>query len=463
MMSSLSTPLAVFSAPPPISSSLVIWYIVGIVIFVILNAIYVAAEFALLKVRVSQVEALMETKPKKAKKILAALGNLNSYLSACQLGITIASLVLGALGEPFVLMLIWEPLSAVLGDYPQAMRIVSLVLATGAFAAVHVVIGEQVPKVLAIRKPVETSEKLINFLYYFYLIFGWAVNVLNNVSNWILLKIFKVEPAGHAEVHSAEEIAQFVQLSEEHDEVTKTEREILINALELNDVLVKDVMTNRRDVIVLDADESIERTIEIAAETKHTRFPLVKGHFDNAIGLIHIKDFFKIINDDQPDLMSIKRPLKVVPETMPLDVLLKFFQKEHEQLALVVDEHGDSSGLVFMDNVIEELVGDIQDEFDNETSAFTRVNDNEFVVEGSLTLNELSDHEPNLNVVSSDITTVGGYITKVCGSIPAVGEAIEMEGYEARVTSTDGRRVGQVHFKKIEARSEEETAELIES
>ncbi|MGJ8654883.1 MAG: hemolysin family protein [Akkermansiaceae bacterium] len=439
-------------------------YVLGVILFVALNAIFVAVEFALLKIRLSQAESLVEEHPKKAARIVAALGNLNSYLSACQLGITIASLILGRLGEPFVMKLVGPIMHSLPWDLSdQFMHTVSWLLATLSFSAVHVVIGEQVPKVLAIRKPTETCLRYINFLHFFYVIFGKAVNMLNSISNWILLKMFKVEPAGHEEVHSAEEIAQLVEMSEKHDEVTETEREILINALELNDVLVKDVMTNRRDVIVLDADDSIERTIEIAAETKHTRFPLVKGHFDNTIGLIHIKDFFKIINDDQPDLMSIKRTLKVVPETMPLDVLLKFFQKEHEQLALVVDEHGDSSGLVFMDNVIEELVGDIQDEFDNETSAFTRVNDSEFVVEGSLTLNELSDHEPNLNIVSSDVTTVGGYITKECGSIPAVGEAIEMEGYEARVTSTDGRRVGQVHFTKLvpELEGEEELAEVI--
>ena len=445
-----------FSSPPTdLTWSLVVWYLIGITLFVVLNAIYVAAEFALLKVRISQVESIIQEYPKKGRRILIALGNLNGYLSACQLGITIASLALGALGEPFVAMIIQKPLEALMGDHPGAMRIVSYLIATGTFAAVHVVIGEQVPKVLAIRKPIETSLKFINFLHFFYWAFGWAVNVLNNVSNWILLKIFKVEPAGHEEVHSAEEIAQFVEQSEKHDHVTETEREILINALELNDVLVKDVMTPRSEVIVMDVDDSIEKSIEVAVQTQHTRFPLVKGHLDNTIGLVHIKDLFTIINDDQPDLMNIKRKLKVVPETMPLDVLLKFFQSEHEHLAMVVDEFGDPAGLVFMDNVIEELVGDIHDEFDDEISSFTRVNENEFVVEGSLTLNELSDHEPNIDLESTDVTTVGGYVTQQMGRIPNVGETLEIEGYEARVTSTDERRVGQVHFCKLDELEEE--------
>jgi CBS domain containing-hemolysin-like protein len=145
----------------------------------------------------------------------------------------------------------------------------------------------------------------------------------------------------------------------------------------------------------------------------------------------------------------VKRELKVVPETMPLDVLLKFFLKEHAHLAMVVDEFGDPAGLVFLDNVIEELVGDIQDEFDQEVSSFTRVNKSEFVVEGSLTLNELSDHEPRIALNSNEVTTVGGYITQQMGRIPEPGEICEVEGFEARVTSTDGRRVTQVHFLKL--------------
>lgn len=234
-----------------------------------------------------------------------------------------------------------------------------------------------------------------------------------------------------------------------HNEVTETEREILINALELNDVYVKDVMTTRSDVVALDVDDSFRKNLDIATQTKHTRFPLVKGHLDNAVGLIHIKDLLRFSHDDQPDLMSVKRELKVVPETMPLDVLLKFFLKEHAHLAMVVDEFGDPAGLVFLDNVIEELVGDIQDEFDQEVSSFSRVNKSEFVVEGSLTLNELSDHEPRIALNSNEVTTVGGYITQQMGRIPEPGEICEVEGFEARVTSTDGRRVSQVHFRKL--------------
>jgi CBS domain containing-hemolysin-like protein len=147
--------------------------------------------------------------------------------------------------------------------------------------------------------------------------------------------------------------------------------------------------------------------------------------------------------------MHIKRDLKIVPDTMPLDSLLQFFLREHAHLAMAVDEFGTPVGIVFLDNVIEELVGDIQDEFDNERSSFTRVNDDEFVIEGSMTLNDLAGHVPTLFVESGEVTTVGGYLTQQLERFPEVGETVEILGYEARVTSTDGRRVGQVHFRKL--------------
>jgi CBS domain containing-hemolysin-like protein len=168
---------------------------------------------------------------------------------------------------------------------------------------------------------------------------------------------------------------------------------------------------------------------------------------------VHIKDFLKLMGDEEPDLMKIKRELKMVPETMPLDTLLTFFLRERAHLAMVVDEFGNPSGLVFLDNVIEELVGDIQDEFDNESSPFTPISDGEFVVEGSISLNELEDHVPELDLQGGEVTTIGGYITQQLGHLPEAGEVVRVEMFEAKVTSSDGRRVGQVHFRRL---SEEE-------
>ncbi|MCW1923335.1 hemolysin family protein [Luteolibacter arcticus] len=438
-----------------------ILYLAGIVFFLLLNAFFVASEFAIVKVRPSQIEAVNKEKPTHSSKTAYhVVSHLDGYLSANQLGITIASLALGFLGEPFVEALVSPllykmnvPVSVdIWGKTFSPIKATSFLLAIASFTFLHVVIGELLPKSIAIRKSLATTLMLAGPLHVFYKSFHWAIRVLNGTANWILKKVFGIDPVAEGEhIHSSDELALLVAESERAEEVTETEREILINALGLNELWVRDVMTPRQEVVVLNADEPFEKALEVARRSKHTRFPLVKGgHLDNAIGLIHIKDVLKLVGTPDPDLMRIKRELKMVPDTMPLDMLLKFFLKERAHLAMAVDEFGTPVGIVFLDNVIEELVGDIQDEFDNEKPESNWINDNEFVIEGSMTLNDLSVMAEELDMDSGEVTTVGGYITQQLGRFPEVGETMEINGWEAKVTSTDGRRVGQIHFRRLE-------------
>ncbi|BCU75775.1 hemolysin family protein [Luteolibacter sp. LG18] len=446
-------------------------YLLGIIFFLLLNAFFVASEFAIVKVRPSQLEMGGKGKPTRSATAQHVVAHLDGYLSATQLGITIASLALGFLGEPFVealvsplLLMMGVPLEfAFIGLTIKPVSWISFILAIGSFTFLHVVLGELLPKSIAIRKAVATTLLLAGPLHVFYKVFRVAIAVLNGTANWMLKHLFRIDPVSESEhVHSADELALLFAESERAQEVTETEREILINALELNELWVRDVMTPRARVVALDADQPFEKALEIAQRSKHTRFPLIKGHLDHAIGLIHIKDLLKLVSQPDPDLMRIKRELKIVPDTMPLDTLLKFFLREHAHLAMVVDEFGTPVGIVFLDNVIEELVGDIQDEFDNERSAFTRINADEFVIEGAMTLNDLSGYVEELYLESGEVTTVGGYITQQLGRFPEPGETIEILGYEAKVTSTDGRRVGQVHFRKLPEPSDEPAAQAEE-
>jgi CBS domain containing-hemolysin-like protein len=425
-------------------------YVSGIILFLILNGLFVAAEFAFVKVRPSQIEAEAKDRSSGARAARKIVEDINPYLSAAQLGITVASLALGALGEPFIEKLVGPPLQQIPWFPPGLVSGLSWVLAIGSFTMLHVVIAEQLPKMIAIRRALATTLFLARPMRLFYKLCSVPIRMLNGASNWLARVICRIEPTNeHDQAHSAQELALLVAESERSQEVTETEREILENALELNEVWVRDIMTHRSEVVVVDADVAFEVTLELVRSSKHTRFPLVKGHLDNAIGFIHVKDLLKLVGEPKPDIMVIKRDLKVVPETMPLDVLLKFFLKEKTSLALVADEFGHASGVVFLDNVIEELVGDIQDEFDNERSAFTRINQDEFVTDGTTTLNELADYEEDLYLESGEVTTVGGYITQQLGRFPEVGEAITIRGHEAKVTSTDGRRVGQIHFRRL--------------
>lgn len=449
------------TAPDPpkemISGGKAMLYIIGIIFFLLLNAFFVASEFAIVKVRLSQLDAESKDDQKRQKIAMHVVSHLDGYLSANQLGITIASLALGFLGEPFIYELV-SPFLWLSGMSVWWIKAISFTIAILSFTFLHVVIGELVPKSVAIRRPVQTTLALAGPLHLFFRIARWGIHFLQGTANWLLITFFRIDPISESEhVHSAEELAILVTHSGKFKEVTETEREILINALELNELWVRDVMTPRTEVVVLDADEPFEKTLAFAIRSKHTRFPLVKGHLDQAIGLIHIKDLFKLINEPDPDLMRIKRDLKIVPDTMPLDKLLKFFLKEHAHLAMAVDEFGTPVGVVFLDNVMEELVGDIQDEFDNEHSSFLQINDDEFVVEGSMSLNDLEGYVAELSLDSGEVTTVGGYFTQQLERFPEVGEKLLILGYEAKITSTDGRRVGQIHFRKL---SEEELAEL---
>jgi CBS domain containing-hemolysin-like protein len=457
-------PLLAASAGPYVfpSAGQSILYLLGILFFLLLNAFFVASEFAIVKVRRSQIETEAREKGGNPELALHVIGHLDSYLSANQLGITISSLALGFLGEPFVSALV-SPVLALTGMPEKGIYWTSLVLAYLCFTFLHVVLGELVPKSVAIRKSLAVTMALVGPLHLFFKGFQWVIAFFNSTANWLLKHVLRIEPVSEgAHIHSAEELAVLVTQSGESQEVTETEREILINALGLNELWVRDVMTPRNKVIVLDADDPFEKTLETAIRSKHTRFPLVKGHIDHAIGLIHIKDLFKLINSPDPDLMRIRRELKVVPDTMPLDTLLKFFLREHAHLAMAVDEFGTPAGIVFLDNIMEELVGDIQDEFDNEGPAFTRINEAEFVVEGAMTLNDLGGHVPELVLESGEVTTVGGYITQQLGRFPQSGETLRILDHEARVTSTDGRRVGQIHFRKLEPEETEPAGEAVD-
>lgn len=439
-----------------LSAGELIWSAAAVLFFVLLNAFFVAAEFAIVKVRSTQLDALIEEGNKRAVTARRALKSLDGYLSATQLGITLASIALGMVGEPYVARVI-QPLMVQLGFTSDAMiSSVSIGVGFGLITFLHVVLGELTPKSLAIRKSLQTSLAVSAPLHVFYIAFRPAIWILNGTANWLLKALFRLEPASESELaHTEEELRHIVAESQKSKEVTETEKDILLNALALNDRCVRDVMTPRNRVVSLDASDTFEGNLKIAIDHKHTRYPLVDGHLDHSLGIIHIKDLIAQMGQPKPDLRKIKRELPMVPEMMPIDKLLRFFLDKHAHFALVVDEYGGTVGVVTLDNVLEEIVGDIQDEFDQETTEFRRINDNEFVVEGTLNLYELAE-QAGLEIESEDVTTIGGYVTHLLGRLPKPGEKVQIEDYDVTVTKADQRRVAQLHFKKIPKRAAED-------
>lgn len=425
------------------------WQAVIVLLIVLLNAFFVAAEFAIVKVRDSQLQAAIEEGVNGAKFAQHVTRNLDAYLSAGQLGITLTSIALGIFGEPFVAVVV-QPLMFKIGVVNETtIRWTSIGIAYAVVTYLHVVLGEQTPKVLAIRKSLATALFIARPLHLFYVLLKPAIFILNVSTNFCLRFLFRIEPVSESELaHSEEELRHIVAESQKSKEVTETEKDILLNALALNDRCVRDVMTPRNQVVSLDADDSFEANLKAAIDAKHTRYPLVEGHLDHSLGMIHIKDLISLVGKPKPDLRNIRRDIPMVPEMMPIDKLLRFFLDKHAHLALAVDEYGGAVGVVTLDNVLEEIVGVIQDEFDHESSEFRRVSDDEFNVEGTLNLYELVEHA-GLEIESDEVTTIGGYVTHLLGHLPKVGEKVTVKGYEITTTKADLRRVQQLNFRRM--------------
>jgi CBS domain containing-hemolysin-like protein len=247
--------------------------------------------------------------------------------------------------------------------------------------------------------------------------------------------------------HSEEELRLILEQSEKVQEVSPLGRKLVVNVLDLRDRVVRDIMTPRGELVYLDIEEDFESNLNKVLESRHTRFPLCRGHLDNTIGLIHVKELLLMVRDSHPDLLRIKRDLIPVPEMMPLEKLLNLFLNRHAHLAMVVDEYGGTVGMVTLENVLEELVGDIQDEFDADKEEFRRLNENEFVVDGAFGLYELHD-AVGLELESGDVSTIGGYVTHLLGHLPRQGEQVRIGDYIVTVAQADSRRVRQVHFRK---------------
>jgi CBS domain containing-hemolysin-like protein len=431
------------------SAGVILLKLAVVMFLVLLNGFFVASEFAIVKVRASQLDALVEEGHAKAKFSKHVHSHLDAYLSATQLGITLASLALGWVGEPFLATML-EPFFVKAGvTSSTVIHGFSFAIAFGIITFLHIVLGELAPKSLAIRKSLGTTLWVSKPLGFFYAVFKPAIWVLNGAANKILKYAFRIDPVGEMELaHSEEELRVILDESEKSDEVSTLGRDILVNALDMRRRVVRDIMTPRGEVVSLDLEESFEHNVQKALASRHTRFPLCRGHLDNTIGLVHIKELVPMMRDPNPDLLRIKRDVLNVPEMMPLEKLLNIFLTKHAHLAVVVDEYGGTVGMVTLENVLEELVGDIQDEFDAEPEEFNEINENEFTVEGAVGLYELQDMA-DLTLESSDVSTIGGYVTHLLGHLPKPGEQVQIENYLVTITKADGRRVEQVHFRKL--------------
>ena len=430
------------------SGEVILLRLLAIFALVLLNGFFVASELAIVKVRGSQLDTLIDQGDSRAKVTKHITSHLEAYISATQLGITLASLGLGWLGEPFLAHMI-EPLFRLLGIGSAGLvTTVSFIIAFSLITFLHIVLGELAPKSLAIRKPVELALWLSPALGLFYILFRPIIGFLNRSANFLLRHVFRVEPPEDSErALTNEELRVILTESREAEEVSPLGEQLAVNALDLRHRVVRDIMTPRSDVILMDLGESFDTELKKAIDSRHTRFPLCNGALDESVGLVHIKDLLSVVHSGRKDLQGIKRPIHHVSEMMPLEKLLNYFLGKHAHLAIAVDEYGGAVGIVTLDNVLEELVGSIHDEFDTHEEEITNIRDGEFNAEGTLALHDLAE-ETGLKFEETEVSTIGGYVTQLLGHLPVKGESVPIGDYIVTVKETDGRRILELNFKR---------------
>jgi CBS domain containing-hemolysin-like protein len=413
-------------------------------LLVLLNGFFVAAEFALVKVRPTQLEPHVARGSRAAVVAHHMVTHLDAYLSATQLGITLASLALGWIGEPAFAWLIEPVVMAIPGATPAVLHSVALTLSFLLITVLHIVLGELAPKSLAIRQPEGATLVTALPLYVFYKVTYPAIWLLNHAAN-ALLKLVGVLPVSESELAHDEEELRLLLASSPIGVLSRHKRELLANIFELSNRVARQILVPRGDVVYLSTTRSLEENLEIARASGHTRLPLCEGDLDHVIGVVHIKDLFRTPGP-LASLEQVARPITFVPETLPLDRLLRRMRREQVHLAAVVDEYGGVSGIVTLENVIEEIVGQIQDEFDRETPELVAKGDDVYVVSGGMLVDDL-EQALGVDFTDRDEDTIGGVILSELGRRPEAGDTVELPPLSLSVVEVEGNRIQRVRVK----------------
>jgi CBS domain containing-hemolysin-like protein len=423
--------------------------ILAVLALVLLNGFFVAAEFSLVRIRETQLDTLVAKNWRRAKMARHIVRNLNSYLSATQLGITMVSLGLGYLGEPIFSSLL-GPIFKLFGlESSEWIKTISLVVGFSVLTFLSVVAGELAPKWLTIQKPLPIALWSAYPLHWFYIALYPFNRLLNHAARFLLEKI-GISPDDKADGRHSEEELRLVLASAQN---TAGGRNIVLNALDLRHRVVREVMRPRQEIAAFNSEATIAECLALAEKTRYSRFPLCEGgNLDKTLGVVHIKDLYALRDKARTaaDLLIAARKLIYVPETARLEKLLQLFLERKLHFAFVVDEYGGTLGIVTLENALESLVGQIQDEFDSEDTELIRKSENVWEVAGTLPLHEL---EKIIGTVAHDesVTTASGWLTEKLGGFPKTGDSLTVGNFELRVEEMDGPRVARL---KISRRAE---------
>lgn len=422
-----------------------------VVVLVLLNGFFVSVEYAMVKARAGRLDALIEEGKKRAVRARGIVSQMDAYLSACQLGITLVSLALGWLGEPAIASML-KPLAASMGLSDGAVHAVALVIAFLFIAILHIVLGELAPKSFAVNKaePVlMMAAAPMNLFYKVMYPFIWLLNVLASG----LLRLFRLTPVSETgTAHTEEEIRIIMQESNKSGLIDNTEMTLVDNIFEFADTMAREIMIPRTEMICLNNQITLEENLEIAQEGMRTRYPVCNGDKDHIVGFIHIKDLMRGGSSDYLDLI---RPILTVPESIQISTLLKLMQRAKTQIALLIDEYGGTSGLVTLEDIMEEIVGEIQDEFDQERPGIETVGDGEHSIDGLMLIEEINEHF-GLHLDTDDYDTIGGWLySKLEANSPQPGQSLEYDGHVFVVEETEHKRIARIKLLGLQLLAEE--------
>ena len=411
-----------------------------------------AAEFSLVKIRTTQVDRMVEEGRKSAALVKEATGRLDAYLAVCQLGITISSLGLGALGEPAIAALI-EPLLEPLGIQGGTLHFIAFVIGFSIISFLHVVFGELAPKTIAIQSSEGASLFVAPFMKGFYYLLLPATVVFNGTAN-AFTRLLGYRPASESDdTHSEDEIRTLVTQSARQGMLERDEEGMISAVFELNDKTAREIMVPRPDVVALPERTSLGELVSVAADGRYSRYPVHPGDSpDRIVGAVHVKDVLRAVasdgvKDSTATARDLMRDVLTIPENRHIDGILQDLQDQDLQMAVVIDEWGSFEGLFTLEDIVEEIVGEIRDEFDEEEPAVKELDDGSYLTDGRIPIGEVND-ALGTAFESQDFETVGGLVLGHLGRVPETGDEVRIDGHLLRVDETDGPRVAQVLIHK---------------
>ncbi len=424
--------------------------VVAALLLVLLNGFFVLSEFAIVKVRRSKLEEMVKHAKPNASLALKMSNSLDTFLSATQLGITLSSLALGWIGEPALAKLIEAPFTYYFGDNPVLLHTVSFTIAFTTITFLHVVFGELIPKSIAIAKAESMVLIVAKPLYMFWLLFYPLIRFFDIVAAFFVRKMGISQASEHEMAHSDEELRIIVNESFKGGYIDSVESEIIKNAVDFSHTVAREIMTPRKDMICINSEKSWQENVNLVTTTRYTRYPYCHGGKDNISGMIHTRDLLNsVLLHQNIDMLQLVRPIIMIPENASISDILTKMKKERIHIALVVDEYGGTSGLLTMEDILEEIVGDASDEHDTQNIMIRVIDDGTYEFDGMVNLEKIEEIMQVVFDESEQSITIGGRVFNLIGRLPEVGDIADDGICRYEILEINHKRIKKLLCKKL--------------